>query len=247
MAESDQGKSPNANAQKKLAQKHLLQSDGLYQYILETSVYPGESECLKELRELTANHPRGLMAVPADEGQFLMLLLKLINAKKTIEIGVFTGYSLLCTALALPPDGKIIGIDMNRESYDLGRPIIENAEVAHKIDFREGLALPILDELVQTEEMLDSFDFAFVDADKVNALNYHERLLSLVKIGGLVCYDNTLWSGSVAEPPDATMSELGRSIRHYTIELNKALAADKRIEISLLPIGDGLTLCRRIS
>nr|AFX98064.1 caffeoyl-CoA O-methyltransferase [Cunninghamia lanceolata] len=247
MAESNQGKSQNANAQQKLTQKHLLQKDALYQYILQTNVYPREPECLKELRELTANHSRGLMAIPPDEGQFLILLLKLINAKKTIEIGVFTGYSLLCTALALPPDGKVIGIDMNRESYNLGRPIIEKAGVAHKIDFREGLALPILDELIQNEEMQDSFDFAFIDADKVNALNYHERLLNLVKIGGLICYDNTLWSGSVAEAPDAAMSELGRNIRHYTIELNKALAADRRIEISLLPIGDGLTLCRRIS
>ncbi|KAH9317972.1 hypothetical protein KI387_019741, partial [Taxus chinensis] len=205
-------------------------------YILQTSVYPHEHESLKELRELTANHPWGGMAIPADEGQFLMLLLKLIKAKKTIEIGVFTGYSLLCTALALPPDGQAIGIEMNRESYDLGRPIIEKAGVAHKIDFREGIALPLLDEMIQNEEMHNSFDFAFIDADKINALNYHERLLSLVKVGGLICYDNTLWSGSVAKPPDATMPERMRQIRNYTIELNKALAADKRIEISQLPI-----------
>lgn len=140
----------------------------------------------------------------------------------------------------------MIGIDINRESYDLGRPIIEKAGVAHKIDFRESPALPILDELVQNEEMLESFDFAFVDADKVNGLNYHERLLRLLKIGGLVCYDNTLWSGTVAEPPDAGMPEPRRNVRDYTIVLNKALAADNRIEISQLPIGDGLTLCRRI-
>ncbi|GLJ31608.1 hypothetical protein SUGI_0634530 [Cryptomeria japonica] len=244
MADSNQGASPIANLE---TQKHLLQSDVLYQYILETSVYPREPECLKEIRELTANHPRARIAIPSHEGQFLMLILKLTNAKKTIEIGVFTGYSLLCTALALPPDGKVIGIDINRESYDLGRPIIEKAGIAHKIDFREGPALPILDELIQNEEMLESFDFAFVDADKVNGLNYYERLLRLVKIGGLICIDNTLWSGTVAEPPNATMDEHTRNNREYIIELNEALAADKRIEINQLPIGDGLTLCRRIS
>ncbi|KAH9317970.1 hypothetical protein KI387_019739, partial [Taxus chinensis] len=216
-------------------------------YILQTSVYPREHESLKELRDVTANHPRGGMAVPVDEGQFLMLLLKLINAKKTIEIGVFTGYSLLCTALALPPDGQVLGIEMNKESYDLGRPIIEKAGVAHKIDFREGIALSLLDEMIQNEEMHNSFDFAFIDADKENALKYHECLLGLVKVGGLLCYDNTLWSGSVAKPPDGTMPEKWRQIRDYTIELNKALSADRRIEITQLPVGDGLTLCRRIS
>ncbi|GLJ31607.1 hypothetical protein SUGI_0634520 [Cryptomeria japonica] len=245
MARSNQGASASVNVVE--TQKHLLKSDVLYQYILETSVYPREPECLKELRELTANHPWSVIAIPAYEGQFLMLLLKLINAKKTIEIGVFTGYSLLCTALALPPDGKVIAIDINRESYDLGRPIIEKAGVAHRIDFRESPALPILDELIQNEEMLESFDYAFVDADKDNSVNYYKRLLRLVKIGGLICFDNTLWWGSVAEPPNAMMSEQGRSNREYIIELNKALAADKRIELSQLPIGDGLTLCRRIS
>ncbi|GLJ31609.1 hypothetical protein SUGI_0634570 [Cryptomeria japonica] len=243
MAENNQGTSQNANVE---TQKHLLQSDALYQYILETSVYPREPECLKELRDLTAKHPHAIIAIPAHEAQFLMLLLKLINAKKTLEIGVFTGYSLLCTALALPTDGKVIGIDINREPYDLGRPIIESAGIAHKIDFREGPALPILDEFIQHEEMVGCFDFAFVDADKHNALNYHERLLRLVKIGGLICFDNSLWCGTVAGCV-ATLPEQVINATHYVIELNKALAADKRIEICQLPIGDGLTLCRRIS
>uniref|UniRef100_A0A0C9RGS7 TSA: Wollemia nobilis Ref_Wollemi_Transcript_25652_998 transcribed RNA sequence n=1 Tax=Wollemia nobilis TaxID=56998 RepID=A0A0C9RGS7_9CONI len=246
MAEESNKRSYSTN-QNSLSPKHLLQSDALYQYILQTSVYPREPECLKELRELTANHPRCSMAIPADQGQFFMLLLKLINAKKTIEIGVFTGYSLLCTALALPPDGKIIGMDISRESYDLGRHVIEKAGVAHKIDFREGPALPLLDEMIQNEELHGSFDFAFVDADKVNFLNYHERLLKLVKIGGVLCYDNTLWFGTVAKPLDATMPEFMIQSRLYTIELNKSLAADSRIEISQIPVGDGVTICRRIS
>ncbi|KAI7745019.1 hypothetical protein M8C21_021466, partial [Ambrosia artemisiifolia] len=127
--------------------KSLLQSDALYQYILETSVYPREPQPMKELREVTAKHPN-LMTTSADEGQFLNLLLKLINAKNTMEIGVYTGYSLLSTALALPEDGKILALDINRENYEIGLPIIEKAGVAHKIDFREGPALPLLDQMV---------------------------------------------------------------------------------------------------
>lgn len=226
--------------------KSLLQSDALYQYILKTSVYPREPEPLKELRELTAKHPWNLMTTAADEGQFLMLLLKLINAKKTMEIGVYTGYSLLSTALALPEDGKILAMDINRENYELGLPIIQKAGVADKIDFREGPALPVLDELVSKEENLGSFDFIFVDADKDNYLNYHKRTIELVKVGGVIGYDNTLWNGSVAVPPDPSMRKYVRYYRDFVLELNKALAADPRIEISQIPISDGITLCRRL-
>jgi len=229
--------------------KSLLQSDALYQYILETSVYPREPEPLKELRELTSKHPRHIIAIPPDEGQFLGLLLKLMNAKNTIEIGVYTGYSLLSTALALPSDGKIIAMDINRVNYDMGLPIIEKAGVAHKIDFREVPALPLLDEMLKNEEMHGSFDFAFVDADKGNYLNYHMRLIDLVKVGGLIAYDNTLWQGSVALPPEVAMSE-GMSYgedREHMLKLNRALAADPRIEIAQIPIADGVTLCRRLS
>nr|AHX74224.2 caffeoyl-CoA O-methyltransferase [Pinus taeda] len=242
--------------------KSLLQSDALYQYILETSVYPREPEPMKELREVTAKHPcfhgvrkqgidfldfdRNLMTTSADEGQFLGLLLKLINAKNTMEIGVYTGYSLLSTALALPDDGKILAMDINRENYDIGLPIIEKAGVAHKIDFREGPAMPVLDELVKNEDMHGSFDFVFVDADKDNYLNYHKRLIDLVKVGGLIAYDNTLWNGSVVAPPDAPLRKYVRYYRDFVMELNKALAVDPRIEISQIPVGDGVTLCRRV-
>ncbi|KAK7251021.1 hypothetical protein RIF29_33882 [Crotalaria pallida] len=231
---------------KDLAHKSLLQSDALYQYILETSVFPREHESLKELREMTEKHPWNLMATPADEGQFLSLLLKLINAKNTIEIGVYTGYSLLSTALALPHDGKILAMDVTREYYDLGLPIIENAGVAHKIDFREGPALPLLDELVKDEKNKGSFDFVFVDADKNNYLNYHKRVIELVKVGGLIGYDNTLWGGSVVAPPDAPLKDYIKVFRGHIMELNKYLASDSRIEICQLPVGDGITLCRRI-
>ncbi|KAK7386426.1 hypothetical protein VNO78_26649 [Psophocarpus tetragonolobus] len=231
---------------KDLGHKTLLQSDALYQYILETSVYPREHECLKELREMTEKHPRNIIATPADEGQLLSMLLKLMHAKNTLEIGVFTGYSLLSTALALPPDGKILALDINREYYELGLPIIEKAGVGNKIDFREGPALPFLDEMLKDEKNKGSFDFVFVDADKNNYMNYHQRVIELVKVGGLIGYDNTLWAGSVAAPPDAPFMDYIKPLRGFVIELNKYLAQDSRIEICQLPVGDGITLCRRI-
>ncbi|XP_078163730.1 caffeoyl-CoA O-methyltransferase 5-like [Carex rostrata] len=131
--------------------KTLLKSATLYQYILDTTVYPREPDCLKELRNITANVPRSHMAVPPDQALFLSMLLKLMNAKNTMEIGVYTGYSLLNTALAIPDDGKILAIDINRETYKVGLPVIEKARVAHKIEFREGPALTILEQLL-TEE-----------------------------------------------------------------------------------------------
>ncbi|XP_020217718.1 caffeoyl-CoA O-methyltransferase 5 [Cajanus cajan] len=231
---------------KEQGHKSLLQSDALYQYILETSVYPREHESLKELRELTQKHPWNLMATPADEGQLLGMLLKLINAKNTMEIGVYTGYSLLSTALALPPHGKILAMDVNRQYYELGLPVIQKAGVAHKIDFREGPALSLLDQLIKQEKNKGTFDFIFVDADKDNYLNYHKRVIELVKVGGLIGYDNTLWNGSVVAPPDAPLMNYIRHYRHFVMELNKALALDSRVEICQLPVGDGITLCRRI-
>ncbi|KAI4354339.1 hypothetical protein L6164_003209 [Bauhinia variegata] len=212
---------------------------------LKTSVYPREPQYLKELRQLTTKHPWNVMATPADEGQLLSMLLKLINAKNTIEIGVYTGYSLLTTALALPHDRKILAVDINREDYELGLPIIKKAGVAHKIDFREGPALPLLDQLIQD----GAYDLVFVDADKDNYLNYHKRVIELVRVGGLIGYENTLWCGTVVAPPDHPLLQLDhvKHCRPFVLEFNKALAIDPRIEICHLSIGDGITLCRRIS
>ncbi|KAI7756719.1 hypothetical protein M8C21_007964 [Ambrosia artemisiifolia] len=224
----------------------LLQSDALYQYILETSVYPREPEPLKELRGVTATVERSHMATTAHGGQFLNMLLKLVNAKNTMEIGVFTGYSLLSTALALPDDGKILAMDINRENYEKGLPIIEKAGVAHKIDFKEGLALPILDQMIADKTCHGKFDFIFVDADKDNYINYHKRIIDLVKVGGLIGYDNTLWKGSVATPPDAPIPPYVQYYKAFILEFNKALAVDSRIEICMVPLGDGITYCRRI-
>ncbi|XP_031094350.1 caffeoyl-CoA O-methyltransferase-like [Ipomoea triloba] len=235
-----------AGRHQEVGHKSLLQSDALYQYILETSVYPREPEAMKELREITANHPWNIMTTSADEGQFLNMLLKLINAKNTMEIGVYTGYSLLATALALPHDGKILAMDINRENYELGLPVIQKAGVAHKIEFKEGPALPVLDQMIQDGKYQGSYDFIFVDADKDNYLNYHKRLIDLVKVGGLIGYDNTLWNGSVVAPADAPLRKYVRYYRDFVLELNKELAADPRIEICQLPVGDGITLCRRV-
>ncbi|KAK4260092.1 hypothetical protein QN277_003255 [Acacia crassicarpa] len=245
--EDDAPKSQASGEYKDLSHKSLLRSDALYQYILETSVYPKEHQCLKELRDLTEKHPWSITAVPADEGQFLNMLVKLINAKNTIEIGVFTGYSLLATALALPQDGKILALDVNRGDYELGLPVIEKAGVAHKIDFREGPALPVLDQLLTDEKNKGAFDFIFVDADKENYLNYHRRTIELVKVEGVIAYDNTLWYGSVVDTSEVPHLDYIKRLRGFVQELNKALALDSRIEICQLSIGDGITLCRRIS
>ncbi|KAM5547470.1 putative caffeoyl-CoA O-methyltransferase [Rosa sericea] len=226
--------------------KGVLQSDELSQYILETSVYPREPAPLKELRVATASHPRAGMGTAPDGGQLLAMLLKLVDAKKTIEIGVFTGYSLLVTALTIPEDGKIVAIDINRETYEqVGLPIIKKAGVEHKIDFIESEAVPVLDKLLENPENEGSFDFAYVDADKDNNWNYHERLLKLLKVGGLVVYDNTLCRGSVALP-DELVPEPRKQRRQLAIEHNKTLAADPRIQISHASVGDGIMICRRI-
>ncbi|CAM6104034.1 unnamed protein product [Calypogeia fissa] len=226
--------------------KSLLRDDNLYEYILETSVYPREHKALQGLRLATEKHAWRIFATSADEGQFLSLLMKLINAKNTIEIGVFTGYSLLSTALALPEDGKVIALDINRESYDIGVPFFEEAGVAHKIDFRQGPAMDTLHTLLAEEKNHGFFDFIFVDADKDNYMNYHPLLLKLVRLGGVIGYDNTLWMGSLGKEDDESMPEWLTFYKKYIVELNKFLASDSRVEISQLTLGDGITLCGRI-
>ncbi|CAA0833158.1 Putative caffeoyl-CoA O-methyltransferase [Striga hermonthica] len=217
----------------------ILQSEALAKYILETSAYPREHEQLKKIRKATVDKYQywSLMNVTADEGQFLSMLLKIMNAKKTIEVGVFTGYSLLSTALALPHDGKIIAIDPDREAFETGLPFIQEANVAHKIQYIQSNAM-------KGEE--GTFDFAFVDADKENYINYHEKLMKLVKVGGIIAYDNTLWSGTVVASEDAEMEDFLRGCRGHIMELNTFLAKDARIELAQLSIGDGVTLCKRL-
>jgi len=143
-------------------------------------------------------------------------------------------------------DGKVIAVDVSREYYDIGRPFIEKAGMAHKIDFREGPALEHLDALLADDANHGAFDFAFVDADKPNYVRYHEQLLRLVRIGGIIVYDNTLWCGTVALPPDAPLSELDRLTSAVMRDLNAMLAADERVDVCQLTIADGVTICRRL-
>ncbi|XP_038976570.1 norbelladine 4'-O-methyltransferase-like [Phoenix dactylifera] len=225
---------------------HLLQNDALYKYILETSVYPREHEQLKALREATKKQEWHFWMVPPEECQHLSILLKLMNAKKTLELGVFTGYSLLATALALPTEGKVTAIDINRSYFKIGLPFIQKAGVEDKINFIESEALSALDKMLQEVKEDELFDFAFVDADKLNYGEYHERLLKLVKIGGVIVYDDTLWSGRVVAPVGTPLSEYDAKVRDYFLKFNKFLAADSRIEISQVSIGDGLTICMRL-
>ncbi|KAI3966278.1 hypothetical protein MKX01_027446 [Papaver californicum] len=228
------------------ADSGLLQSKELLQYILNTSVYPNEAEVLRDLRQVTESHPWSVMLCSTEEGPIMSLLLKLVNAKKTIEIGVFTGYSLLVTALSLPKDGKVIAIDPNRSYYEVGLPFIKRAGVEHKVEFIESIGLPVLDELLEDTKNEGSFDYAFVDADKSNYANYHERLVKLVKVGGIILYDNTLWSGTVAWEDDSSLDDFMIHNKNVIVDLNKKLASDSRIQISQLPVGDGLTMCMRL-
>ncbi|XP_056691333.1 caffeoyl-CoA O-methyltransferase-like [Spinacia oleracea] len=214
----------------------LLKSEELHNYILETSVYPREAEPLKELREATKNSPRSFMAASPIAGQMISFLLKKENAKKTIEVGVFIGYSLLLTALSIPDDGKITAIDCDREAYEIGLPSIQKAGVEDKIDFILSDGRLALDNLLLNAENEGSFDFAFVDADKPSYQNYHERLMKLIK---------TLWAGTVAIPESQVPDNMMKS-RNALIIFNKYLADDHSIDIAQLPLGDGITFCRRL-
>ncbi|ERN15452.1 hypothetical protein AMTR_s00036p00227270 [Amborella trichopoda] len=186
-------------------------------------------------QSLFMNSFMGYMSTAPDGGQFFSLLLKLINARKTLEIGVFTGYSLLTTALSLPHDAHITAIDVDKDVYqEYALPFIQKAGVEHKINFIHSPALPFLDNLLEDPKEEGSFDFAFVDADKANYINYHERLLKLVRVGGLILYDNTLWGGTVAED-EASVTEYMRPNRQHLMKLNQFLAVDPRIEISQVP------------
>ncbi|KAL1106607.1 hypothetical protein V6Z11_D04G216700 [Gossypium hirsutum] len=209
-------------------------------YIYETSAYPKENEQLKELREATVQKYNDLSVVnvPVDEAQFLAMLLKLMNDKKTLEIGVFTGYSLLTTALTLPEDGKQL-------TLIVGAPFIKKAGMQHKIEFIPSYAFLVLDDLIKNGEE-GNFDFVFVDAYKSDYLKFHELTLKLVKVGGIVAYDNTLWYGSVAQSEKEVVEDLIKRYRNFVVEFNSFIAADPRVESSLLSIGDGLTLCRRL-
>ncbi|MBW4468953.1 MAG: class I SAM-dependent methyltransferase [Stenomitos rutilans HA7619-LM2] len=210
--------------------------DRLYNYFHSVSLR--EPEILTQLRQETAQHSMSRMQISPEQGQFMALLVQLMGAKKTLEVGVFTGYSSLVVALALPTDGKVVACDVSEEYTAIARRYWQQAGVADKIDLHIAPALETLDALLAAEQA-GTFDFAFIDADKGNYEGYYERSLQLVRSGGLVAIDNVLWYGQVADP--TVQDNSTNSIRAF----NQKLHQDERVSLSMVPIGDGLTLARK--
>jgi len=208
--------------------------DVVYRYLTEHS---REHPAQAALRAATAAHPHASMQISPDQGALMTLLVKLIGARRAIEIGVFTGYSALTVALALPDDGRLLACDISDAYTRIGRPFWQQAGVAHKIDLRLAPALETLDAQL-AEGAAGQYDFAFIDADKTGYDAYLERCLQLLRPGGLIAIDNTLWSGRVARPAkDADTTALQR--------LNDKLHGDARVDVALLSVGDGVTLVRK--
>jgi predicted O-methyltransferase YrrM len=218
-----------------MSNRTLNLDDTLYQYVLSHSVR--EHPAQAALREATRSHPHAGMQISPEQGQLMALLVRLMGARRTIEIGVFTGYSALTVALALPDDGTVLACDISEDYVRVGRPHWQAAGVAHKIDLRLAPALQTLDAQL-AEGGAGRFDFAFIDADKTGYDAYYERCLQLLRPGGLIAIDNTLWSGAVARPADDKDTLALQA-------LNDKLHADERVDLSLLPISDGLTLLRK--
>ncbi len=216
---------------------HTLSLDGgLYDYLLAVSVR--EPQVLTQLREETARLPSGGMQISPEQGQFMRLLVELLGARRALEVGVFTGYSSTCVALGLPPDGELVACDVCEEFTAVAQRYWQLAGVREKISLHLRPALTTLEQLVDSGRS-ESFDFAFIDADKESYAAYYERSLQLLRRGGLVAIDNVLWGGSVADARDQKPATL--AIR----ALNERLRSDERVSISLVPIGDGLFLARK--
>jgi len=209
---------------------------GIREYVLEHGVR--EPQILARLREETASHPQAVMQIPPEQGQLFDLLIKLSGARRAIEIGVFTGYSSLATALALPDDGKLIACDISEEFTAVARRYWKLAGVDHKIELRIGPAVETLDGLIASGSR-DSFDFAFIDADKTSYASYYERCLALIRTGGLILLDNMLQHGQVmvATNQDANVVAIRK--------LNDLILNDSRVDSLLLPFGDGVSVVRK--
>ena len=218
-----------------MSNKTLALNDTLYQYLIEHSLR--EHPVLAILREETLQHPDVRMQIAPEQGQFMALLVKLIGAKQCLEIGTFTGYSALAVALALPEHGKLITCDINKEVTEIAQRFWTMAGQHHKIQLELAPALETLKNISVTH--MRKIDFAFIDADKTNYDSYYEYTLPLMQHGGLIAFDNVLWNGRVADPsindPDT------KAIR----ALNKKLLSDTRVDISMVPIGDGVLLARK--
>jgi predicted O-methyltransferase YrrM len=216
-----------------VSNKTFTMSDTLTAYMQKVSLR--EPDVLTRLREETSQQSMAMMQIAPEQGQFMQLLVKALGIRRAIEVGVFTGYSALCVALAMPDDGRIVACDVSTEWTDIARRYWKDAGVDHKIELRIAPAIETLDTLIG-EQLENKFDFAFIDADKAGYKDYYERALVLIRPGGLIAIDNTLWNGNVAD--ESNQTESTQAIR----DLNRHIHADERVDISLLPIGDGLTL-----
>ena len=219
-----------------MRRKTIGLSDELFDYVVRTSVR--DDDILTRLREETLGFEWSGMQIAPDQGQFMALLVRLIGARNALEIGVYTGYSSLCVARALGEGGSLVACDVSEEWTAVARRYWEEAGVAGRIDLRIAPALETLDRLID-EGASGRFDFAFIDADKVNYDGYYERCLRLVRPGGLVTIDNVLWGGSVIDETDTSEDTL--AIR----AINEKIGADDRVDAITLPVGDGLTLAMR--
>lgn len=219
-----------------MANRSLTLTDALYDYLLRNSLR--EPAVLAELRAETSRLPSSSMQIAPEQGQFMALLVELIGARRTLEIGTFTGYSSLCVALALPADGTVTACDVSEEYTAVARRYWAKAGVAEKVDLRLAPAVETLDGLL-AEERAGSYDFAFIDADKTGYDAYYERCLVLLRPGGLIAIDNVLWGGEVADPAKTDADTA--AIR----ALNAKLRDDSRVSMSLIPVGDGLLLARK--
>jgi predicted O-methyltransferase YrrM len=218
-----------------MSRRTINLDDTLYRYLLDHSLREHPEQTA--LRKATAEHPRAGMQISPEQGQFMQLLVKLIGARRTIEIGTFTGYSALTVALALPAEGRILACDISDEYTSIGKPYWQRAGVADRIELVIAPAIETLDARIAAGEA-GKYDFAFIDADKTGYDAYYGRCLQLVRTGGLIAFDNTLWGGDVARPAH---DDDTRALQ----VLNDKLHTDERIDLALLPIGDGLTLARK--
>ncbi|KAL6196716.1 hypothetical protein ACLB2K_032330 [Fragaria x ananassa] len=222
---------------KKYGNKQIISiTPRLYDYILDNVREP---EVLRKLREETASMRGSMMQVSPDQAQLLAMLVQIHGAGKCIEVGVYTGYSSLAIALVLPESGRLVACERDAICLEVAKKYYEKANISHKVDIRYGLAADTLRSLILNDEAC-SYDFAFVDADKRMYPEYFELLLQLVRVGGLIVFDNVLWHGKVADPEVNDAKTV--SIRNF----NADLMEDKRVSISMVPIGDGMTICRKL-
>lgn len=219
-----------------MSNRTLELDDRTYQYLLAHSLR--EDPALAQLRAETASHPQVNMQIAPEQGQFMQMLVRLTGARRALEVGVFTGYSSLAVMLAMPPDGRLLALDVSKEYTAIARRHWQLAGVADRVELVIAPAAGTLDARLAAGEA-GCYDFAFIDADKTGYLGYYERLLKLVRPGGLIVVDNTLWHGEVANPANREADTV--ALR----EFNDLLHADPRIDLALVPVGDGLTLARR--